>query len=141
MDIIIFWLAVALLWTILLPWLIRKSDKNQKILNLTKIKEYLYEKIDFTNRFDIGSTFSRGDYIVVYNKLQYNTFVSEKIIISNHPVRGKSNELVVEYQNGDIVAIKLNGRSMNTNVSPENYQAIHKILELGQHAFKGDHIP
>ena len=141
MELTLIWFIWMFLWFVLRPWLIRLNSKSSDKLNTTAIKEYLYDKIDFANRFDIGSTFSRGDYIVVYNKLKNNGFVGEKLVISNHPLKGKSHEIVMEYLNDDIIVVKLDNQTMDSDLSVDNDRSAHKILELGQRAFKGKPIP
>lgn len=141
MKIIITWLSFVFLLCVIKPWLTRRFSKSTERLQITSIKEYLYDKIDFANRFDIGSTISRGDYIVVYKKLQNNGFIDETIVISNHPLKGKSYEVIIEYLNDKIVAVKIDNRKMNSCLTTDNERSAHKILELGQRAFKGKTVP
>lgn len=144
MDIIIYlicvWAILAYIIFAVWPWLCYQFDLSKKI-KLMAIKDYLYEKIDFCNSYDIGSTFSRGDFTVNYQICTNNGFKGEKLVICSLPLKGKSHEMVIEYLNGEVVIVKINNKTINTSLSPDNYLAAHKILELGQQAYKGCAIP
>ncbi len=141
MDILLIWAILAYYLFVIKPWLLKRNSNPTDRLNLMSVKDYLYEKIDFVNCYDIGSTFSRGDYTVNYQIIKNNGFVGEKLVICNLPLKGRSHEIVIEYLNGDVVGVKLNNQKLNPQMSPDNYKAAHKILELGQHSYKGETIP
>ena len=131
----IFWLVVMFIVFVIVPLIKRLKTNDISRLNLVNYRNYLDEGTDIIDATKSGATIMKGGCNVEYRRSKSNGTLNEHVILVNHFKNG-SDELILTYIDGNLSVVRINGVNTNPNLSPANYIAAHKILEMGQQAWK-----
>src|SRR3989338_9497434 len=131
----IFWLVVMFIVFVIVPLIKRLKTNDISRLNLVNYRDYLDEGLDMIDLTKTGATLMKGNCIVEYRHIQSNSSLNEHLILSDD-YKGKLQELILTYTDGDLTVVRINGTNIDPELTPANYIAAHKILEIVQQAWK-----
>lgn len=132
--IIIYFLLILIIYVIIML-VKRYQDSGEKIISLTDIKNFMWEKSLVINRTETGAIILKDFYVLEYVRQKNNNILEETVIFRT---KDQAVTITFIFKKGELIDSHINGYPLNApKDNPDDYIAAHKLLELGQQAWLG----
>lgn len=131
--IIIYFLLILIIYVIIML-VKRYQDSGEKIISLTDIKNFMWEKSLVINRTETGVIILKDFYILEYVRQKNNNILEETVIFRT---KDQAVTIIFIFKKGELIDSHINGYPLHAQDNPDDYIAAHKLLELGHQAWLG----